>query len=69
MPLADQEIPEVPQVETPEELVEIPEDIVPLANVPKTGDISSLWYVMGLLAACGLAILRVFKGKEEDTAE
>ena len=25
--------------------------------------------VMGLLAACGLAILRVFKGKEEDTAE
>ena len=57
------------QVGAKAQLVEIPEDIVPLANVPKTGDISSLWYVMGLLAACGLAILRVFKGKEEDTAE
>lgn len=49
--------------------MEIPDETVPLANVPKTGDISVLWYVTSLLAACGLAVLRILKGKEdEDTA-
>lgn len=47
---------EVPLVEAPEEVV-IPDEDVPLANVPKTGDISMLWYLTTLLSACGLALL------------
>lgn len=71
---------EVPLAETPVEM-EIPEeavpladstevviadDAVPLADVPKTGDISNLWYAAALLSACGLAALNGKKREEED---
>ena len=40
-----------------------------MAQVPKTGDISGFWYLAGLLAACGLALLRALGGKREEEAE
>ncbi len=38
-------------------LTEIPDEEVPLANVPKTGDISMLWLVLSGLSAGGLMLL------------
>ena len=36
--------------------IEILDEEVPLADVPKTGDISAIWLVLGGLSAFGLAI-------------
>lgn len=68
-PLA--EVPEeaTPLAEIPEELEEIPEEEVPLADVPATGDISAMWYVMTILAACGLLFMHVLDGKKRRDGE
>ncbi len=79
VPLADvpqEETPEevivpdedVPLAETPEDLTEIPDEDVPLADVPKTGDSSSIWRTLTLISGMGLALLALGK-KREDTAE
>lgn len=62
VPLAEEPVVDIPDEEVPlaEEVV-IPDDDVPLANVPKTGDISTLWYLTTLLSACGLAFLGLRK--------
>lgn len=56
VPLTDMSVKEPKEVKTSED-VEIPEADVPLANVPKTGDISALWYLTTLLSAGILATL------------
>ena len=64
VPLTDMSVKEPKEVKTSED-VEIPEadvqeildEDVPLANVPKTGDISALWYLTTLLSAGILATL------------
>ena len=50
--------------EEPEQ-VEIPDEEVPLADVPETGDVSAMWYAVTLLSACGLAVLHILKKREE----
>ena len=44
-------------------LIDIFDEEVPLAAVPATGDISLLWYVMTMFAACGLLILTIPDGR------
>lgn len=62
VPLVEEPVVEIPDEEVPlaEEVVILDGD-VPLADVPKTGDISSLWYLATLLSACGLAVLTLRK--------
>jgi len=43
----------------------IPDEPVPLADVPQTGDISVLWFAMILLSGCGLCALKLFEKKFE----
>ena len=45
--------------------VEIPEESVPLSDIPQTGDSSGLWYAMTMLSALGLAVLCLFKKRED----
>jgi LPXTG-motif cell wall-anchored protein len=45
--------------------ITIPDEEVPLANVPKTGDISGLWAVLSGFSAAGMALLGR-KRKEEE---
>ena len=59
--------PGVPQ--GPNEEFEIPEDDVPLASVPKTGDESRSWGFFAMLSGIGLALMALFRKKEEDSAE
>ena len=47
-----------------DELLEILDEEVPLADAPKTGDISSLWAALSGLALGGLGLLNR-KRKEE----
>lgn len=47
-----------------DDLIEILDEEVPLADVPKTGDISALWAAMSLISLGGLAVLK--KKREED---
>ena len=47
---------DVPLAEAPGEVV-IGDDLVPLAAVPRTGDISVMWYLVALTSACALACL------------
>ncbi|MBQ9851776.1 MAG: thioester domain-containing protein [Ruminiclostridium sp.] len=57
--------PEIPEEPVPEAPVDIPDE-TPLADVPKTGDISALWYGLTLLSGGGLVgLLTGRKGKEE----
>ena len=57
--------PEIPEEPVPEAPVEIPDE-TPLADVPKTGDISALWYGLTLLSGGGLlGLFTGRKGKEE----
>lgn len=58
-------MPEEPE-EPEEELVEIPDDDVPLADVPRTGDETGVWYVLALLAAGGLLVLRALEDKKRN---
>ena len=53
------------------ELMEIPEEEVPLANpdVPKTGDISGIWYTMTFLAAAGLVFITILARKNQEEAQ
>ena len=67
VPLTD-----APESEEPvEELMEIPEEEVPLANpdVPKTGDISGIWYTMTFLAAAGLVFITILARKNQEEAQ
>ena len=67
VPLTD-----APEAEEPvEELMEIPEEEVPLANpdVPKTGDISGIWYTMTFLAAAGLVFITILARKNQEEAQ
>ncbi len=50
---------------------EIPEEEVPLANpdVPKTGDISGIWYTMTFLAAAGLVFITILARKNQEEAQ
>ena len=43
----------------------IPDEPVPLADVPQTGDISVLWFAMILFSGCGLCALKLFEKKFE----
>lgn len=43
--------------------VTISDEDVPLANVPRTGDISAIWYAVAMMCACGLCAL--FTRKED----
>ena len=45
--------------------IEIPDEEVPLADAPKTGDISGLWAVLSGFSAAGMALLGR-KRKEEE---
>ena len=51
-----------------ETLEELPEEEVPLAKVPKTGDGShgALWTAMGFLSMIGLAALSLLKPKKDE---
>ena len=49
-----------------EELVEIEEEEVPLADVPDTGDASILFAILTVLSVCGLAVLAVTKKREQN---
>lgn len=62
--VSDEEIPLTEQPE--EEPVEIPEDDVPLADVPQTGDEAACWGFMALLSACGLLVLTMRKKDGEN---
>ena len=44
--------------------MDIPDVEVPLANVPKTGDASLLWYMTALLSAAGLLALAAFERRQ-----
>lgn len=61
-PVEDPEVPLVPS--EPEEPIDDPE--VPLADVPKTGDISGIWFVLTMFAACGLAVV-AYTGKRRES--
>ena len=62
--IADEDVPlaMIPDEEVP--LAEIFDEDVPLAAVPKTGDISGLWYAGLLFSALGLMVLS--RKKRED---
>jgi len=62
VPLSD--IPkEIPEEDIPME--ELPDEAVPLAEIPKTGDVSALWYMMSLFSGMGLVVL----GKKREDGE
>lgn len=52
--------------EEPEEELELPEDDIPLSDVPVTGDASGLWYTALGLSAAGLMVLRLLGKKREE---
>ena len=56
--------PEVTDPTDPDSLVEIPDEDVPLANIPKTGDPMVLYGALTALSGIGLAVLGI-KKKEE----
>ena len=70
-PVEEIDDPEVPLEELPEEavpmddLTEILDEEVPLANVPMTGDCSLLFIGMSILSGTGLAGLALTKKREE----
>ena len=47
-------------------LEELPEDDVPLAEVPKTGDASILWFALSALSGAGLVGLNLTKKREDE---
>ena len=44
--------------------VEIFDDLIPLADVPATGDISIIWYGATLLSLAGLLVLSILGRKK-----
>ena len=54
-------------VEEPE--VEIPEEEVPMAQAPETGDVSALWLALTALSGTGLAGLAVLGRKKREDEE
>ena len=52
----------------PEPEVEIPDEDVPLANIPKTGDTSALWMALSALSGIGLAGM-LFLGRNKKREE
>ena len=67
------EIPEPGEGEVPvwfnldDEIVTIPDEEVPLAKAPKTGDLSGLWAAISALSIGGIGLLNR-KRKEEENA-
>ena len=57
----------VPQPEPEPEVEEIPEEEVPLADIPKTGDASALWMMMSILSGTSLAGV-TFLGRKKHEA-
>jgi len=43
----------------------IPDEKVPLADVPSTGDVASVWYALTLAAAASLAALKLTGKRKE----
>lgn len=60
----DQHVPDKPDVPSHEPSTQIPEKKVPLANAPKTGDLSGVWAMISGLSLGGIAMLNR-KRKEE----
>ena len=48
----------------PDEVNDIFDFYVPLANVPQTGDVSIVWYMVVIMSAMGLLCLRGFDKKK-----
>ena len=70
-PLADIPEAEVPLAAIPEAevpLATLVDEDVPLASVPKTGDISSLWYVLLALSGIGLLGMAINGKKSKESA-
>ena len=44
---------------------DIPDEEIPLADVPNTGDNTMMWSALAILAACGLVVLRASQKREE----
>ena len=47
-------------------LVSIMDWDVPLASVPRTGDISTAWYAMTILSACCLLVMGMLDKKKRE---
>jgi LPXTG-motif cell wall-anchored protein len=63
------ETPEEPVIpEEPEEediVIEIPDEDVPLGDIPETGDMSAAWMAMSAMSGAGLFLIRK-KREDED---
>lgn len=57
--------PEEPPVTPEEPVAELPEEEIPLVEIPKTGDISAAWLALTALSALGLAMVSLRKKREE----
>ena len=57
-----------PIIPTPDDPTEIPDEDVPLANIPKTGDTSALWMALSALSGVGLAGM-LFLGRNKKREE
>ena len=70
-PIEEPEVPLAPLSETPieEPEVEIPEEKVPLADAPETGDTTALWLAMTALSGCGLAGVSLLGRKKREDEE
>ena len=53
----DEEVPLEEFLDEEVPLEEFPDEEIPLVDVPRTGDMSAVWYAVTLLAACGLLVL------------
>jgi len=56
---------DVPADDTPDEIEDLEEPDVPLADVPKTGD-SALWVMLAVLSALGLGVITVSERKRRE---
>ena len=56
---------ETPEIVTVDTEIEIPDEDVPLASAPKTGDISALWIALSSVSAAGMILL----GKKREDEE
>ncbi len=61
---ADENVPLANIIDEEVPLATILDDDVPLAGVPKTGDVSVMWYVMAALSAIGLSCLLTLEQKK-----
>ena len=58
---------DIPQATMPAEASLVLDEVeVPMAMIPKTGDISTLWMVMAALSGSGLTVLSLLKRKDAE---